>query len=96
MSIVITETYTRSFGRHCNSGKLDAQVRQASLVQHSQVRISVLEYKNQRKQIFGKHCYKKWVGEEEVAWAGAMNQLGKVAEGESQRIQLFLHEVPAR
>ena len=58
-------------------------MRQVSLVQHAQVRKSVLEYKNQRKQIFGKLCYKKWVGEEEVAQAKAMDQLGKVVEGES-------------
>jgi len=83
--IVITETYKRSFGRHRNSGKLDAQVRQASLVQHSQVD-SVLEYKNQRKRVFRKLCYEKWVGEEEAAQAGAMDQLGKIAEGESRRI----------
>ena len=33
-------------------------------------KIIVLEYKNQRTQIFGKLCYKKWVGEEEAAQAG--------------------------
>ena len=83
---MITETYTGSFGHHRNSGKLDAQVRQASLVQHAQVRVIVLDYKNQRKQIFGKLRYEKLVGEEEVAQAGAMDQLGKVAEGERRRI----------
>ena len=93
---MITETYTRSFGHHRDSGKLDAQVRQASLVQQAQVRVCVLEYKNQRKQIFGKLRYKKWVGEEEAAQAGAMDQLGMVAEGESRRIRLFLHDAPAR
>ena len=34
--------------------------------------------------------------EEEAAWARAMDQLGKVAEGGSQRIQLFLHNNPER
>jgi hypothetical protein len=46
-------------------------------------KIIVLEYKDQRKRIFGKLCYEKWVGKEEAAQAGAMDQRGKVPEGES-------------
>ena len=47
--------------------------------------MSVLEYKSQRKQIFGKLCYKKWLGEEEVAQARAMNQLENVTKGEKSK-----------
>ena len=59
-------------------------------------KIIALESKNQRKRIFRKLHYKKWVGEEEAAQAGAMDQLGKVKEVESQRIRLFLLNAPAR